>query len=111
MYVVSNQVTLYTGAQLYGIHRTCTETAAVSHDTSLVNGNSTALYPLEWIFKNALCKSISFTETSTTTRAQWICSVAANSDIVALVKPRAHVEMKRSKTVAINKSEQALWSP
>ena len=39
------------GAWLYGVHRTCTETAAVSCGTSHASAVST---PLRWIFKNAL---------------------------------------------------------
>ena len=43
------------GAWLYGVHRTCTETAAVSCGTSHASAVST---PLRWIFKNALWKAI-----------------------------------------------------
>ena len=39
------------GAWLYGVHRTCAETAAVSCGTSHASAVST---PLRWIFKNAL---------------------------------------------------------
>ena len=39
------------GAWLYGVHRTCTETAAVSCGTSHASAVSTLL---QWIFKNAL---------------------------------------------------------
>ena len=34
--VASNKVTVYTGAWLYGVHRTCTKMAAVSRGTSHV---------------------------------------------------------------------------
>jgi len=37
------------GAWFYGVHRTCTETAAVSCGTSHASAVST---PLQWIFKN-----------------------------------------------------------
>ena len=39
------------GAWLYGVHRTCAETAAVSCGTSHASAVST---PLRWIFKNTL---------------------------------------------------------
>ena len=32
-YVALHEVTLQTGAWLYGVHKTCTETAAISHGT------------------------------------------------------------------------------
>ena len=42
---------MWHGAWLYGVHRTCAETAAVSRGTSHASAVST---PLRWIFKNAL---------------------------------------------------------
>ena len=42
------------GAWLYGVHRTCTETAAVSCGTSHTSAVST---PLQWIFKKHAIKS------------------------------------------------------
>ena len=42
------------GAWLYGVHRTCAETAAVSCGNSHASAVST---PLRWIFKNALLKA------------------------------------------------------
>ena len=42
------------GAWLYGVHRTCTETAAVSCGTSHASAVST---PLQWIFKKRTIKT------------------------------------------------------
>ena len=43
-YVVSNNVTLYTGMWVYGLNRTCAETAAVSRGTSHANSVVRRLY-------------------------------------------------------------------
>ena len=51
-HMASNELTLSTDAWLYVVHRTCTETAAVSCD-SAVNT------PLRWIFKGRCRKSLS----------------------------------------------------
>ena len=47
------------GAWLYGVHRTCAETAANSCGTSHASAVST---PLRWIFKNALWKLVTYVE-------------------------------------------------
>ena len=47
------------GAWLYDVHRTCAETAAVSCGTSHASAVST---PLQWIFKNALWKLVTYVE-------------------------------------------------
>ena len=67
------------------MHRTCTETAAVSYSTSHITAN-----------QHVLCKA---TETHTT-RARWVFSEAENKALDALVKRiRAHLEMTRWKSV------------
>ena len=66
-YVALHEVTW---AWLYGVHRTCAETAAVSCGTSHASAVST---PLRWIFfKKRAIKSQSLMLNHT--RAQWVCS-------------------------------------
>ena len=47
------------GAWLYGVHRTCAETAAVSCGTSHASSVST---PLRWIFKICAIKLVAHVE-------------------------------------------------
>ena len=59
---------------LYGVHRTCAETAAVSYGTSHASAVST---PLWWIFKRRYKKLVTHVEYHVP--AQWVCSRAENS--------------------------------
>ena len=61
------------GAWLYGVHRTCTETAAVSCGTSHASAVST---PLQWILKSTHKKRTIKSQSLMWNhmRAQWVCS-------------------------------------
>ena len=56
------------GPWLYGVHRTCAETAAVSCSTSHASAVST---PLRWIFRKRAIKLVTHVDHM---RAQWVCS-------------------------------------
>ena len=55
--MVLNEVTLYSGVWLNGVHRTCTKTAAVSHGTS--HAATKECYP--WQLKNMCYKKATVT--------------------------------------------------
>ena len=65
------------GAWLYGVHRTCAETAAVSCGTSHASAVNT---PLRWIFKSVLWKA------SHSCRITYECSDSARERRIALYK-------------------------
>ena len=65
------------GAWLYGVHRTCAETAAVSRDSSHASVEST---PLWWISKNTLQKA------SHSCKITWERSLSARERRIALYK-------------------------
>ena len=73
------------GAWLYGVQRTCAETAAVSCGTSHAGAVST---PLQWVFKTALSKA------SHSCRIACKCSESAWEQRIALYKKHSSSEQR-----------------
>ena len=69
------------GAWLYGVHRTCAETAAVSCGTSHASAVST---PLRWIFKKRAIKLVTHVEPHAS--AVSLLKRAENSAIQAIIQ-------------------------
>ena len=81
-----NKVTLLSGAWLYGFHRRCVETAAVSRGASHVTIKQRCNHFGGYSERAVQSYSHSLRVTYRGLRAQWVCSEAVNSALVVIVK-------------------------
>ena len=82
-YVALNEATLYTGACLNGVHRTCAKTASVPHGTSHAVTRECCQYTTSVDTKNMHYEVMQPLSESHPTWAQLICSRAEHSAIKA----------------------------
>ena len=91
-YVVLHEMTVH-DAWLYGVHKTCSETAAVSRGTSHVTTKQRCNTPLQWQFQTRYKKDTHVE--SYAARAQWDCLRAEKSAV-----------WKQSTTTVVNQTEK-----